>query len=67
MRATNMTHKMPKLERAAISAVAGGIWLLYCLIENPAPLLPAWARWGIALLISTWWIFTLWRWTANRR
>jgi hypothetical protein len=55
MRTTNVTHEMTKLERVAISTAAGGVWLLYCLIEDPAPPLPIWARWSIGLLIAAWW------------
>jgi hypothetical protein len=56
---------MTKLERIALSAAGGGIWLLYCLIEHPAPPLPAELKWLVALPIAAWWSFTLWRWTAN--
>lgn len=67
MRITNVTNKMTRLERVALSAVASGVWLLYYLVENPAPPLPVWARWSIGLLIAAWWAFALWRWTTHRR
>lgn len=56
---------MTKLERAAICVVASGVWLAYCLVENPGPPLPVGARWSIGLLIAAWWTFTLWRWTSG--
>jgi S-DNA-T family DNA segregation ATPase FtsK/SpoIIIE len=56
-----------RLARVVISTAAGGIWFLYCLIEDPAPPLPTWARWSIGLLIASRRPFAPWRWTANRR
>jgi hypothetical protein len=67
MHTTEVTHKMTKLERAALSAVAGGVWPLYCLVESPAPPLPVWARWTIGLIIAAWWAFTVWHWIPHHR
>jgi protein-S-isoprenylcysteine O-methyltransferase Ste14 len=52
-------------EGVAISVVVAGVWFFYCLLEEPAPPLPVWASWAIALLVPSWWAFALWCWTAS--